>query len=311
VQGQSTLTATLVLDPSTARLVTQTPASCPNLLQVDGTVTLALPEGKVADQRPITLSASPGLAPASLSFVLTESDLGPWVSLRKSDPASSLGMSIEVTELGRGCSGQITLTSQKVQNGVGSGMGGPFASWSDTGCGVRQSAVNLGQPWQGIDLAAAVSTAFGNVTLAGTWSDSSATTLALTTSLAATVACAEGLSNGILVATIPVDVVASTADGRVRGLSSAAHVRASVSQGSLWELQLVLGTDLPCASVADTLAYTGADCATVSKVTVTMVFTRRSNNPTSDGGSLEFYVYNRQGAGVGTADRVDRLVLGP
>jgi hypothetical protein len=311
VQGQSTITATVVLDPSSARLVTFASATCPNQLLVDGTVTLSLPEGMVADQHPVTLSTSAGLVPGSLGFALKESEIGPWVSLRKPDPAWSLGMTIEMNAPARGCAGQITLAAQKVGNGVGEGMGGPLASWSDTGCGVRESAVSLAEPWQGVDLAAAIATSFGNATLAGTWNDGSTTTVALHTSLAASAACAEPLAYGI-VATVLVDVVASSADGRVLGLSGAANIRALVNQGTLLELQLVQSSDLACASTADTLAYTGADCATVSKVTAQMIFTRHPSNPTSDGGSIEFYVYNRQSAAApGAADRVDRLVLGP
>ena len=136
-QGASTLTATVVLDPSTARWVTQTPATCSNLLEVDGTVTLALPEGKVADQRPVTISTSAGLAPTGLALSLREEEFGPWVSIGKTDPASSLAMSITVSAIARGCSGQVILSSQRVSNGMGSGGAGPFASWSDTGTGTN------------------------------------------------------------------------------------------------------------------------------------------------------------------------------
>ena len=91
-QGQSTLTATVALDSSSARWVTHTStAMCPDALQVEGTVTLELPEGKIADQRPVTLGASAGSTSTSLSFVLNEKDFGPWVSIRKSE-STNLGL---------------------------------------------------------------------------------------------------------------------------------------------------------------------------------------------------------------------------
>jgi hypothetical protein len=132
-QGQSTLTATVALNSTSARLVTHTPASCPDTLQIDGAASLDLPEGKVADQQPFTMSASAGMAPMGLSFVVKEEDFGPWVSIQKSDPSSTLSMPVTVTAVGRACSGQVGLSSQTVQNGEGSGGSGPFASWSDTG----------------------------------------------------------------------------------------------------------------------------------------------------------------------------------
>jgi hypothetical protein len=311
LHGQSTLTATAAVDPSSARLVTQTPATCPSLLQADGTITLALPEGNVANQQPFTVSASAGMVPTSLSFTLPEASFGPWVSIKKADPGSSVSQSIQVTALSRACSGRVILGWQKVQDGIGTGMGGPLAAWSDTGCDVGQSGVSLAVPWQGVDLAAAIAAGFGQVTLAGTWEDGSATTLALVTSVPGTVACTDTPSNGMTVATIPVDIVATTADGRVRGLTGRGDVRASVNQGSLWELQLSFSTNLLCASATDTLAYAGADCATDKEVIPQLIFRRSAIKPVSDGGSLEFYVYQRQSTSDGAADRMDRLVFAP
>ena len=96
-RGQSTITATVALNPASARLVTHTPASaCPDTLQIDGVATLDLPEGKVADSQPFTLSASAAMPPTTLSFSVKEGDLGPWVSIRKSDPAGTVSMPITI-----------------------------------------------------------------------------------------------------------------------------------------------------------------------------------------------------------------------
>ena len=84
-----------------------------------------------------------------------------------------------------------------------------------------------------------------------------------------------------------------------------------MNQASLWQLELNASTDLTCE--AATLAYSGASCATERQVTAQLHFTRTMNNPATDGGSLEFYVYEWQStaSGSGAADRVDRLILGP
>ena len=222
-------------------------------------------------------------------------------------------MPITVSPVGRACSGQVTIGWQLVKNGMGSAWGGPFASWSDTGCGVGQTGVSLAQPWQGIDLAAAIASVYGRATVSGTWNDGSTTALALAASTAVTVACAETFSNGFTVVTVPVGILASTADGRVLELAGQGSIRVSVNQASLWQLELNASTELTCASEAATLAYRGASCATDRQVTAQLHFSRTMNSPATDGGSLELYVYERQStsAGSGAADRVDRLILGP
>jgi len=135
VQGTSTLTATVVVDSTSARLLThaQGQALCPDVLEIDGVATLDLPEGKVADHQPFTLSVTAGLEPGLISFVVKEADIGAWVSIKKPDPASTLSMSITVGALARGCSGQVGLSTQVVHNGVGNGGGGPLGSWSNGG----------------------------------------------------------------------------------------------------------------------------------------------------------------------------------
>ncbi len=314
-QGQSTITATVALDPASARFLTREP--CPDLLEIDGTATLELPEGKVADQQPFTISASAGMAPVALTFALKEEGFGPWLSIQKSDPRSTLSMSFTVSPLGRACSGRVALGSQTVlSDNMGSGFAGPLASWSDTGCGAGQMGTSLAEPWQGTDLGAAIAAAFGQATLTGKWSDGSTTALALATSTSATVACAETFSTGLTAVTVPVNVVASTADGRVHGLSGQGSVRISFGPAGLQELGLTFSTDLACATEADTLPYTGASCATDRQVTAQLRFTRYATDQATDGGGLDLYIYERQSpnspnAGSGAADRADRLTLGP
>jgi hypothetical protein len=132
VQGKSTLTAAVEIDTASARLLTHAQAGCPDVLEVDGTATLTLPEGKIADHQPFTLGATTGTTLVALGFTVTEANFGTWVSIQKPDPASTLAMPISVTAVGRGCSGQVGLSTNVVHDGIGSGGGGPLGSWSDT-----------------------------------------------------------------------------------------------------------------------------------------------------------------------------------
>lgn len=130
LQGQSTLTVTVAVDLSSARWQTRraTPM-CSDTMEAQGTVTLELPEGKIADRRPVTLSASAATGPTALYFRLNEADFGPWIALRKSDPQASLSMDVRVTAMGSSCAGSIELAYERVQGSFGSAAGGPFAAW--------------------------------------------------------------------------------------------------------------------------------------------------------------------------------------
>ena len=99
----------------------------------------------------------------------------------------------------------------------------------------------------------------------------------------------------------------------MRGLSGQDTIRISVNQASLWQLELNANIDLPCASEAAPLAYNGASCATDRQVTAQFHFSRTMNSPTTDGGSLARYVFERQSttASSGEADCVDLLILSP
>lgn len=311
-QGQSTITVTVALDPSSSRVVTYTPegAMCPSQIQVDGTVTLELPEGKIVERWPVTFSSG-DLATGRVSVNLNEADFGAWLSISKLDPATTLSMSISLTTPNKGCAGEIRLSYQRGEKNAGSGASGPLASWSSTGCSVGTVAVDLAQPWQEMDIAAAIASTFGQATLPGTWGDGTATSLALTTTVSSGTVCAEVHANGANTVVVPVDVVASTADARVRGLVGKGNVRAMFLPSGLSQLQLWLSTDLVCASTADVLPYTGADCATVKRVTAQLGLNHYLDEPTINGGELTLYLYQRQGVGEGAADRVDKLVLSP
>jgi hypothetical protein len=112
------------------------------------------------------------------------------------------------------------------------------------------------------------------------------------------------------VVTIPVYVVASTADQRVSSLSGPGTVRATVTDTALSQLQLWSSNDLVCRSETDTLPYRSADCTAVQKVTAQLGLNQYSTSPQTDGGRLELYVYLRAStASPGAADQVDRIEL--
>jgi hypothetical protein len=312
-QGDSTISATVTLDPASARLVTYTaPAMCPDRLLIDGRATLTLPAGQVAAPQSFTLSGSPGMAPRELGFTIAEAALGPWITLQKTDPASTVSLTVSLSPIGQACAGQVRLAWSKVASGSGVGWSGSFAGWSSTGCGVGQVGVDLAQPIQGIAVGAEVADHLGQSTWSGTWNDGSPTRLTLTTTGSTTMACGETQGNGFTVVTLPVEVLASTSDGRVQGLAGQGTVRVTLNQEGIWQEEVNASLDLPCATYTARLPYTGANCATDAKVTAQIHLTRNLVGQAREGGDLCLYIYERQNPEAGgAADRVDCLSLTP
>jgi hypothetical protein len=308
VRGQSTLTATVLVDQASVRRATRS-LGCGDVLEVDGTVTLTLPEGQIASEQPVTLTASGGETPSTLRFTLKEESFGPWVSIQKVNPATTSWMTFQVSAPTRACSGTITLDYELVSGKVAMGAGAQLASWSDTGCPVGQEQVDLAQAGLGAQVAAAIATDFGQTLFAGTWTDGKPSTLSIVTSVSEPTACVEQ-SNGIRMVTVPVDVVASTADGRIMNLVSKGNVRVNANQEGLLGLQLLSSSELLCTSTVDMLAYTAVDCAQVSRVTAQLRANRYPNSPPASPTDLTLYVYDRTSESTGVAAKVDSFRAG-
>lgn len=324
--GQSSVTVTVDIDQASARWVQTEKAPdaggivlCNPSLEVDATVTLDLPEGPVISeqQTTLTVTAEPEVSPAGplIRFSVDVADVGDWVSITPASSDTTVTLDFTVAPVQLGCTGEVNLRSEiplaagaavgGVAVGGTAGTVGNFASWSDTGCGIDEYPVSLDEPYQGLDLRAAVEQAFGDVQLSGAWEGGGTTTMDLRTNIAAVDVCGYALA-----VSIPVDVVANTADGRVVSLSGLGTVQATVHGSSLVQLALWLSEELVCQSETDVLAYRSADCASVASLTAQLGFNDYLDTEGTTGGQLELYVVGRDGsAAPGAADRVDRLKL--
>ena len=316
--GSSTITATVTLNQSSLRLVqTGATASAPEAykylcrssrFEVDALVTLALPGSNVVVDYPATLTVGDGNAPSNLQFVVDSAQFGSWLAVAQLGAGTTVMMTVEMAPINQACSGNITMTTTTSQGSSGTGFAqGSFASWSDTGCKVGTAPVDLSQPYQGVDITAAIGNAFNKTNLTAGWDDDSVTTLNLGVSVTPGLVCAEATGSNTVV-TVPVNIQANTADNRVVSLAGQGTVRASFVGGALNDLELWLSTDLTCQSTTDVLPYRSVDCGQVRSVTAQLGTNRYLNAPTQDFGRLELYVYERNStASPGAADRVDRL----
>ena len=318
--GSSIVSATVTLAQSSLRSVQFGPPASPqdvppmcdySALQVDATFTLALPGSNVIENYPVTINLDAN-ASSNIQFSVDSKDFGSWLTVAPLSTGTTVEMAIEMAPINRACAGNITMTTMTSQGSLGSvGAQVNFASWSDTGCQVGTTPVDLSQPYQGVDIAAAIGNAFNETNVASGWDDGTSTTLNLGVSVASGIVCAEP-SGSDTVVTVPVDISAGTADNRVVSLSGQGTARATVTGGALSELDLWLSTDLVCQTSTDVLAYRSADCGPVKSVTAQLGSNRYFNISNADYGRLELYVYQRNStASPGAADRVDRLTWNP
>ena len=320
--GSSTVTATVTLDHSSLHSVRFEPAasatqglqpSCDgSALQVDSRITLALPDSDVIENYPATITVADGSTAPNLQFVVDSSQFGNWLTVAQLGSTTTVEMTVEMSPIREACAGNITMNSLTTQGSTGTGEAqGSFASWSDSGCKVGTTPVDLSQPYQGVDIAAAIGNAFNKTNLAGSWDTGVGTTLNLGVSVASGIVCAEP-SGSYTIITVPVDILASTADSRVVSLAGQGTVRVTITGGALFDLELWLSTDLVCQSSTDVLSYRSSDCGQVKSVTAQLGSNRYFDSANADYGRLELYVYLRSStASPGAADRVDRLTWNP
>jgi hypothetical protein len=320
--GESRITVTVDIDESSARWVESEKAAnanpiggCVPLLQVDATVTLDLPEGPVVSEQQTTLTVFSANWPEgpSIEFSVDAADVGDWVSITtaNSDTTGTLDFTVASPQLS--CTGKVNLRSETAGEAAVDGAdvtvtgidGGSLASWSNTGCTVGEYPVDLDEPYQGLDLRAAVQQAFGDVQLSGAWEDGGTTTMDLQTSIAAAEVCGSDVE-----VVVPVDVVADTSDGRVVSLSGFGTVQAVMYDSALMQLELWLSEELVCQSETDLLPYRSADCTSATMVTAQLGFTESFDVVVPTRGELALDVVGRDSSAAGgVAGRVDRLVL--
>ena len=319
--GSGTLHSTLDLDRASARVVTRGPLPdappayqqlcASTYLEVDATVDLALDDATVVEDQPVVISGTASNPPTTISFAVDDSAQGDWISVETDDPSTTSSMQVTMSTSAENCAGEIALQVQQ-STGPNSAIGavqGTFASWSATGCPAGQTAVDPNEAFEGADLEAALATAYDGATVAGQWDDATETELTLSVLPTDHLRCAEPFG-AMAEVVMPVNIVATSGDGRLDAVSVAGTARISVAAGAVQQIQLHASADLVCASPTDVLPYSGASCATTDYVTFQLLLNRYLSTPEQDGGGIEIYVYLRDSsAAPGAADRVDALEL--
>ncbi len=317
--GTDRVTATVTVDEGSARWVEQRrdeaafgDVACGPYLEVDAAVTLETTDGTIARDAPTTIRTYGDETAPTVDVELTPGDVEDWIEI--SAPAdTTVRLFAQLAPLGEACVGEMTLRAETSHGNTGTGAAQTgFATWSDTDCGVGEFAVDLTEPFRGVDLLAELASAFGAAEVSATWNDESETVLDLAVSTEATEACARDLDENAEIAGIPIEVTLATDDGRLVALTAPGEARAVFSPDGLLELQIGFSTDLECDSEADALPYRSPDCAEVTSVTAQLMANHYATDPGQDGGTFEAYVTLRERTAVpGAADTVESLRWGP
>ncbi len=317
--GTDRVTATVTVDEGSARWVEQRKSeaasgvvACGSYLEIDAAVTLETTNGTIARDAPTTVRTYGDETAPTVDVELTPGDVEDWIEI--SAPAdTTVHLFAQLAPLGEACVGEMMLWTETTRGNTGTGGGQPgFATWSDTDCGVGEFAVDLTEPFRGVDLLAELASAFGAAEVSATWNDESETVLDLAVSTEATEACARDLDENVEIAGIPIEVTLATDDGRLVALTAPGEARAVFSPDGLLELQFGFSTDLECDSEADVLPYRSPDCAEVASVTAQLIANHYAADPGQDGGTFEAYVTFRESTAVpGAADTVESLRWGP
>ncbi len=279
--GESMLTATIAVDTTSARLITQKygPAtaevdgpSCPPSLEVDVTVTLELEEGGfvLKDERVTIPQRGIGPLGSDLWIRKEPAEFVDWVSVESTMSDRTVDASIQLEPLADSCAGRIRLSSTKRSiDGSESGSNWPFAFWSTTGCPPGESPINLEMPYRDADLAQAILQRFNEDEFVGEWDAGGSTTLSIDASFPGSLACADGDSDATARVTMPLRLEATSADGRIQDLLVDGTLDATVEEdGTLAALEFHGNAELRCASESDLLAYRTVDCAAIETVPV-------------------------------------------
>lgn len=316
-RGSGLLTATVAVREGSARWVEQRESEaasglarpqCDPFLEIDAAVTLVLEDAELAREvlTPVRFDAATDAPRVQVD--LTPAMVEDWLTITA--PAdTTVTLATTLGPIGSECAGEMALTSQTSEGNRGEGsVMGSFASWSDTPCGMGETAVALTGADAPSDLVAALASAFGDFSAPASWDDESSTTVHLEVTTAATVGCARTLESFTELASIPVELTLWTDDGRLVDFDAAGELRAVLTAEGLRELQFTSSATLPCAGAATLAPYPAADCAEVATVEVSLVGTHYPTEPDTDGGLFEAYIFLRESAAApGAADSVSSL----
>lgn len=314
--GQGTLTTAITVAHDSLRLVDYKPrpsghpfdSPCGPTLEADASVTVSLDGRRIVENHPVVLQLPRGDDLSEIQFSLSQSQVSSWLTLVPAEADALVQVSVSMMPLQWACAGDINLWVQQSANQAKSSTDGvpkPFATWSNTACEMGQVPV----PDVGVGLADEITDAFTGLGLPATWSDRSRTVFDLRVSAAGDQACADPIHNGNRFVYIPLEVVASTSDDRIVGLTGKGTATVSLLGGAWSEFEVFVSTDLGCASVSDRLAYRSVDCTTTRSVTAQLDL-RHARGASTSTGNLRLYVHQRESAAApGAADRVDELTF--
>lgn len=310
--GETEITVTVEVDKESATISKSIPASslCPASLRATAHVQLQTADDAFRDDwntiliydegfgfRPIILSRNIADHEGSFSVVINENE--------------NAQLSYTLDGGGSDCSGKIELYIDGHDGGIGYGFGGLFGSWSNSGCAVGETTVDLQYPLaEGKPpVADAIERVWGDASYPAVWEDGTQTELKLRLDIDASSGCRE--DRPVAAASFQAKLTYSTSDGRL--LEHQAEVDVNASLTETWELRwfdLYLNETLQCDDENDVLPYAFKDCTQLRSVQILggLEIFNGTLDPSAPG--FNIFEYYRQHAGApGAADAMHVLKL--
>jgi hypothetical protein len=307
-RGESTVTVTVELDRQSVRVHRRLQRGvgtigCEPTLTVDGHVSVRTEDGVFDDEADVTLTYGERTGLGTISYVVELQDLGGTLSAELGERERG-GLFYESSGADSACAGRILLGFESSRGGETTSSIGRFASWSSSGCPLRETPFDPHAPGPdgGPSAADQITELWGDVSYPGQWDDDSATALELSVEVPATDSCRESGGH----ATVPVRVTYGTTDGRIESHAADAYVNVGLDVA----LALNIDETMRCDDTVDPLPYTLRGCHQLETVNLQLLINYdRGELDVTQG--LTAYEYHRGGLGMGQADTTRILRLFP
>ena len=314
--GESEVTVTLTLDRTSAELgFLENPdeaAECGmQYLRIGGTVAIETADGAFKDTGEVLLyysseSETVGTIRLSKEFAALEGDFQ--VDLDESADQSG-GIYYKLTAPGVACAGAVgIILNESEGDGTASSSMGEIGNWSNTGCEVGQTPVDLTQEDDdGVTVLAALEEIWGLNTFDAQWDNESSTELSVKVDFSNDPA---GCTDGPVTYVTPVTVTYSTADEVLGERSVNGDLIVSLNaDNSIRTSSLGISDRRKCASKDDSLDYGFGECADLTGITVQLGLDWSGDGEwhISDGGLMVYEYDIDSSAPPSAADRVRTL----
>ena len=312
--GESEVTVTLTLDRESLKIgkydnpIDASYYGCEDIyLQVRGEASIRSLDSVFDDAGEVIVLYSSTGGLGDIQLTVDHQDLGGNLVIDVDD-GESAQIIYRFDGPGEVCAGGILLSvDRSLENGVAVTAIGDIGGWSDTGCPLGTSPVDLVAPLSdGKTITERFDEIWGERQFDAVWDNGDTTVLSIAAELDDTVGCREAMG----IYTIPATITYGTADGSLVQRTVSGYAGITFSENDLVRGATIdITDDRFCSSANDDLGYGFGDCDTLSGVTIQLRIQRIDESWSVSDDALIAYEYDSGTTPGGGADRTRELTL--